>query len=121
MLLFLEKLESADTYIFLAAINALSELSYWRTDPYLHRMIDLFINWKDRKKFCANKVQNLIENVKNDKTEKNFFANNNSHTKKIIKRNRDSELIFRGKVGESLAKVAKQLGFNFFLFNDTCD
>lgn len=94
-LFILEKLESADSYIFLAAINALSELAYWRTEPYLNNLVDLFINWENRKK----KVESLNElKIKENITNESV---------------REMELIFRGKVGESIAKVAKQLGVNF--------
>lgn len=43
---FSAQLEHSDTYVFLAAINALAELAYWKTEPFLGRMVELFVKWQ---------------------------------------------------------------------------
>lgn len=77
-------------------------------------MVDLFVNWENRQKINSKHTNNLIKSkidkVKIDSDEKNLYAN------ELSKRTEESELIFRGKIGESLAKVAKQLGFFYDIF-----
>ena len=34
-----------DSYVFLASINVLAELSYWKSDPFLQRLVDKFLTW----------------------------------------------------------------------------
>uniref|UniRef100_A0A915DFU6 RNA polymerase II assembly factor Rtp1 C-terminal domain-containing protein n=1 Tax=Ditylenchus dipsaci TaxID=166011 RepID=A0A915DFU6_9BILA len=77
----LEKLQSEDTYIFLAAINALAELAYWKTTPFLGKLVNLFVDWR---------VNTGEEKKSSDKVEKDY--------------------VMRCKLGEAVAKVCRQLG-----------
>lgn len=36
----------------MASVNALTELAYWKTDPYLANLLELFINWEEK---CTDK------------------------------------------------------------------
>ncbi|KAE9551412.1 hypothetical protein FO519_005367 [Halicephalobus sp. NKZ332] len=40
-----EKTLDPDSYVFLASINVLAELSYWKQDPFLQRLVDKFTTW----------------------------------------------------------------------------
>lgn len=40
-------MNSTDSFIFLAAINALTELAFWKTDTYLIKLVELFIKWDE--------------------------------------------------------------------------
>lgn len=44
----LGQMKDTDTYVFLASINAMAELAFWKTEPYLERMIDLFLDWSSQ-------------------------------------------------------------------------
>uniref|UniRef100_A0AC34FVU0 RNA polymerase II assembly factor Rtp1 C-terminal domain-containing protein n=1 Tax=Panagrolaimus sp. ES5 TaxID=591445 RepID=A0AC34FVU0_9BILA len=43
----LDNSKNPDTYVFLASINVLAELSYWQTDIFLPRLVECFTNWDD--------------------------------------------------------------------------
>ncbi|KAI1730816.1 transport and Golgi organization protein 6 like protein [Ditylenchus destructor] len=80
----IELTESEDSFVFLAVINALAELSYWKSEPFLGRLVKLFVEWSE------------IPVASHDDEDAKVLAQ-----KKIMN---------RCKVGEALSKVCKQLG-----------
>ncbi|KAH7722276.1 Protein EKL-6 [Aphelenchoides avenae] len=75
-----EHMKDEDTYVFLASINAMAELAFWKTEPYLERMVERFVDWS---------------------TQSTADADNDVLT---------ARMMLRGKMGEAIAKVCKQLG-----------
>uniref|UniRef100_A0A914PZB6 RNA polymerase II assembly factor Rtp1 C-terminal domain-containing protein n=1 Tax=Panagrolaimus davidi TaxID=227884 RepID=A0A914PZB6_9BILA len=43
----LENAVHTDSYVFLASVNVLAELSYWQSDAFLPRLVECFTNWDD--------------------------------------------------------------------------
>uniref|UniRef100_A0A7E4VY04 RTP1_C1 domain-containing protein n=1 Tax=Panagrellus redivivus TaxID=6233 RepID=A0A7E4VY04_PANRE len=60
----------SDSYVFLASINVLAEIAYWRTDPFLGRLVEAFLSWStgggagsDEKLALAGKMGEAVAKV----------------------------------------------------------
>lgn len=91
----------------------MAELAYWKTDPYLDRLIELFLKW-DKIRLSKPNGSDAHYDSDDDISEPDVGDADPTPEQR--------SLVSRGKIGESLAKVLRQLGdFSPLYFDRLCD